>query len=158
MRTRYLLIPALLASAAGVAVLASQDPGDAQPAPPPPPAVTVAEVTLRPVQDWDDFTGRFAAVETVEIRPRVSGYVESVRFEEGAAVAAGDLLFQIDGVRSKPKSRASRRNSRGRKPSSSSRVRTMPAAYAFMSSAQPRGAAREPRGRRVDAGRGARGS
>ena len=96
MRTRYLLISALLASAAGVAVFASQDPGDAQPAPPPPPAVTVAEVTLHPVQDWDDFTGRFAAVETVEIRPRVSGYVESVHFDEGAAVAAGDLLFQID--------------------------------------------------------------
>ena len=96
MRARYLLIPVLLASAAGVAVFASQDAGDEQLATPPPPAVTVAEVELRPVTDWDDFTGRFAAVETVEIRPRVSGYVESVNFEEGALVAAGDLLFQID--------------------------------------------------------------
>jgi multidrug efflux system membrane fusion protein len=96
MRARYILIPALLVSAAGVAVFASQEPGNEQAAPPPPPAVTVAEVELRPVQDWDDFTGRFAAVETVEVRPRVSGYIESVNFEEGADVKAGDLLFQID--------------------------------------------------------------
>jgi multidrug efflux system membrane fusion protein len=96
MRARYLLIPALLVSAAGVAVFASQETGNEQPAPPPPPAVTVAEVDLQSVQDWDDFTGRFAAVETVEVRPRVSGYIESVTFEEGADVKAGDLLFQID--------------------------------------------------------------
>src|SRR5690606_33562997 len=51
---------------------------------------------IREVRDWADFTGRLEAVETVEVRPRVGGYVESVHFEEGGRVAAGDLLYQID--------------------------------------------------------------
>ena len=68
----------------------------AQPAPPPPPKVTVAEVALRPVTEWDEVTGRLEAVDTVAVRPRVSGYVSAVRFEEGAIVRRGDLLFQID--------------------------------------------------------------
>ena len=53
-------------------------------------------MAVRDLNDWDDFTGRLEAVESVEIRPRVSGYVESVHFEEGGRVAAGDLLYQID--------------------------------------------------------------
>jgi multidrug efflux system membrane fusion protein len=48
------------------------------------------------LNDWADFTGRLEAVESVEIRPRVGGYVESVHFAEGGRVAAGDLLYQID--------------------------------------------------------------
>ena len=48
------------------------------------------------VTEWDEFTGRIEAVNTVAIRPRVSGFVSAVRFEEGAIVRAGDLLFQID--------------------------------------------------------------
>ena len=50
--------------------------------PPPPPQVTVAEVLQKPVKDWDEFTGRLQAVETVEIRPRVSGYIDKVAFTE----------------------------------------------------------------------------
>ena len=68
----------------------------AQPGAPPPPKVTVATVVERPVTEWDEFTGRLEAVDAVAVRPRVSGYVSSVRFDEGAVVHKGDLLFQID--------------------------------------------------------------
>jgi RND family efflux transporter MFP subunit len=68
----------------------------AQPAPPPPPQVTVAQVISRDVTEWDEFTGRLQAVDTVDVRPRVSGYVAAVRFVEGGIVRKGDLLFQID--------------------------------------------------------------
>ncbi|HEY8536307.1 MAG TPA: efflux RND transporter periplasmic adaptor subunit [Vicinamibacterales bacterium] len=68
----------------------------AQPSEPPPPQVPVAEVIARQVAEWDEFTGRLEAVNTVAIRPRVSGYVSAVRFEEGAIVRRGDVLFQID--------------------------------------------------------------
>ncbi len=63
---------------------------------PPPPSVSVATVLTKNVHDWDEFTGRVSAVETVELRPRVSGYVERVAFHEGQEVHKGDLLFQID--------------------------------------------------------------
>jgi multidrug efflux system membrane fusion protein len=63
---------------------------------PPPPEVSVATVLTRQVRQWDDFTGRVAAVETVELRPRVSGYVERVAYQEGQEVHKGDLLFVID--------------------------------------------------------------
>lgn len=63
---------------------------------PPPPEVSVAQVIERRVKDWDEFTGRLQAVETVEIRPRVSGYIDKVAFTEGGQVKAGDLLFVID--------------------------------------------------------------
>ncbi len=66
------------------------------PAPPPPPSVTVAQVLQRPVKDWDEFTGRLQAPETVEIRPRVSGYIDKVVFTEGSRVNRGELLFLID--------------------------------------------------------------
>ena len=64
--------------------------------PPPPPQVSVAQVLEKRVKDWDEFTGRLQAVETVEIRPRVSGYIDKVAFTEGAQVKRGDLLFVID--------------------------------------------------------------
>lgn len=63
---------------------------------PPAPQVSVATVVAKPVRQWDDFTGRISAVETVELRPRVSGYVERVAYEEGQQVNKGDLLFVID--------------------------------------------------------------
>jgi len=63
---------------------------------PPPPSVSVAQVIERRVTDWDEFTGRFQAIETVEIRPRVSGYIDKVAFKEGGLVKSGDLLFIID--------------------------------------------------------------
>jgi RND family efflux transporter MFP subunit len=62
----------------------------------PPPQVSVATVLEKRVKDWDEFTGRFQAVETVEIRPRVSGYIDKVAFKEGGIVKTGDLLFVID--------------------------------------------------------------
>jgi multidrug efflux system membrane fusion protein len=68
----------------------------AQPADPPAPQVTVAEAVSRDVTEWDEVTGRLEAVNTVAVRPRVSGYVAAVRFDEGAIVRHGDLLFQID--------------------------------------------------------------
>jgi RND family efflux transporter MFP subunit len=58
--------------------------------------VTVAPVQQRPIVEWDEFSGRFEAVETVEIRPRVSGYIHKVVFAEGKEVRKGDLLVQID--------------------------------------------------------------
>src|SRR5882757_3602703 len=66
-----------------------------QPAAGPPP-VTVAQPTKRTVTDWDEFTGRFEAVEEVQVRARVGGFVTSVEFRDGAFVNPGDLLYVID--------------------------------------------------------------
>ncbi len=63
---------------------------------PVPVEVSVAEVACKQISDSDEFTGRLEAVDTVEVRPRVSGYLQSVHFKEGAIVRQGDLLFQID--------------------------------------------------------------
>jgi len=60
------------------------------------PPVSVAEVLQRQITDYQEFTGRVEAVDRVELRPRVSGYIESVNFHEGAEVHAGDVLFSID--------------------------------------------------------------
>ncbi|MCG8393600.1 MAG: efflux RND transporter periplasmic adaptor subunit [Pseudomonadales bacterium] len=62
----------------------------------PAPEVDVANVIAEPVTLWESFTGRVVAPETVELRPRVSGYIDKVAFEEGELVKEGDLLFQID--------------------------------------------------------------
>ncbi len=61
-----------------------------------PPAVSVATVLSRQIADFDEFIGRFEAVERVEIRPRVSGYIASVNFVQGREVAQGEVLFVID--------------------------------------------------------------
>jgi multidrug efflux system membrane fusion protein len=66
------------------------------PAAPPTPQVEVTPVAFRPLRDWDDFTGRLEAVDSVEVRPRVGGFIDSVRFQEGAHVHKGEVLFQID--------------------------------------------------------------
>ncbi|MGH6634695.1 MAG: efflux RND transporter periplasmic adaptor subunit, partial [Gammaproteobacteria bacterium] len=62
----------------------------------PPPAVSVAEVLVKEVTEWDEFTGHIEAVETVEIRPRVAGYIERIEFKEGKQVNKGEVLFVID--------------------------------------------------------------
>jgi RND family efflux transporter MFP subunit len=62
----------------------------------PAPQVSVASALEREVTEWDEFTGRVEAVESVEVRPRVTGYIESVNFTEGSTVRKGDLLFVID--------------------------------------------------------------
>lgn len=75
------------------ACLAAAAPAFAQP---PPPSVTVAPPLARPVIEWDEFTGRFEAVDRVEVRPRVSGFIEQVHFRDGQVVREGELLFTID--------------------------------------------------------------
>jgi len=60
------------------------------------PQVTVAPAIERVVTDWDEFTGHFEAVNSVEVRPRVGGFIERVAFTEGATVHQGDVLFVID--------------------------------------------------------------
>ena len=63
---------------------------------PPPPAVTVAQPTKRVTTDWDEFTGRFDAIQQVEVRARVTGFVRKVAFVDGAVVKTGDVLYEID--------------------------------------------------------------
>ena len=82
-----------LALGASAAVLAS--PAAAQ-APQTPPTVTVAKPIVRSIQDVDEFVGRFDAVDYVELRARVQGYLDKIHFTDGSLVKAGDLLFTID--------------------------------------------------------------
>jgi len=96
MKTRTgILFASIFASAA---ILAGCANGEASNAPmaPPAPEVTTAVVATQDLSNWAEFTGRLEAVENVALHPRVGGYVESVGFVEGARVAKGDLLFQID--------------------------------------------------------------
>ena len=90
-----LRIVLLLAPIALTPMLAACVKTSAQPAPPPPPQVTVANVIERDVTEWDEFTGRLQAVDSVEIRPRVSGYVAAVRFSEGAMVRRGETPGEL---------------------------------------------------------------
>ena len=83
------LLPALSAAA----LTACSPP---KPAPLPPPKVTVSQPQLTTVTNWDEYPGHLEAVETVEIRPRVAGYIDSIHFQDGTEVKAGDLLFVID--------------------------------------------------------------
>ena len=62
----------------------------------PPPAVAIATAQQQEIVEWDEFTGRTAAIENVEVRPRVSGHIEAVKFQAGQLVKKGDVLFQID--------------------------------------------------------------
>ena len=62
----------------------------------PPPTVTVSQPIQKEIVEWDEYTGQFAAVDYVEIRARVGGYLDSVNFKDGQMVAKGDLLFVID--------------------------------------------------------------
>ncbi|MGC8744484.1 MAG: efflux RND transporter periplasmic adaptor subunit, partial [Verrucomicrobiia bacterium] len=60
------------------------------------PMVTVAKPVISAVTNWDEYPGHLESIEYVEVRPRVSGYIESIHFEDGAEVKVGDLLFIID--------------------------------------------------------------
>ncbi len=93
-RARRLSSFALLALS--VAVIAGCNGNAAETTAPPPPAVSVAPVLVKPIKQWDEFSGRIEAVQTVQLRPRVSGYIESVNYHEGEEVRAGDVLFTID--------------------------------------------------------------
>ncbi len=92
-------LPAFLAFSA-LLFLAACGPEDqqaqAQQQSAPPPPVTVAQALQQRVTEWDEYTGRFEAKESVDVKARVSGYLESVHFQEGQVVQKGDLLFVID--------------------------------------------------------------
>ncbi|KAF6669122.1 efflux RND transporter periplasmic adaptor subunit [Pantoea sp. EKM101V] len=79
-----------------ISLLSGCDKGVAQNAPPPPPEVSAAPVLIKPVSQWDNFNGRVEAVQSVQLRPRVSGYIESVNYHEGDEVKKGQVLFTID--------------------------------------------------------------
>ncbi len=77
-------------------LLAACGQGQQQQAGPPPPTVTVALPTQGTIVDRDEYVGRFVAVNSVEVRARVSGYLEQVHFKDGQIVKEGDVLFSID--------------------------------------------------------------
>ncbi len=93
---RTLVAGGLLVAAASLSACDQAPPAQASGAAPGPPPVEVAAPLLRPVVEWDEFTGRFAAAERVELRARVSGYLEAAHFRDGQIVQKGDLLFTID--------------------------------------------------------------
>jgi RND family efflux transporter MFP subunit len=87
---------AVLLLALTTLVASCGEPQHKQAGAPPPPAVTVAKPVQRTVFDFDEYVGRFAAVNSVELRARVSGYLDGVHFKDGQMVKQGDLLFTID--------------------------------------------------------------
>jgi membrane fusion protein, multidrug efflux system len=90
----WLALAALLVSAALLSACVAG--ASAPPAAPPAPEVSVAEVVVQDLAEWDEFTGRLEAQDRVELRPRVAGYVQSVEFFEGTRVEKGQVLFRID--------------------------------------------------------------
>ena len=98
---RILLISLLVLALAAIAYRYMVAPQATQQAavqggPPPAPSVTVAKPLVETLREWSDFTGQFEAEDSVEIRARVSGYLESVNFSDGQLVEKGDLLFVIE--------------------------------------------------------------
>jgi RND family efflux transporter MFP subunit len=83
-------------SAAGLALALASCGDSGKQAGPPPPAVTVAKPIQRPLVDYDEYVGRFVAIDSVEVRARVSGYLDQVHFQDGQIVKQGDLLFTVD--------------------------------------------------------------
>lgn len=92
---RPTLLAALLLTG-GLLLAGCEQNEAAAPAAPPPPEVTVAKPVVRKIVEDDEFVGRFAAVEEVEVRARVNGYLETILFEDGEIVKKGDPLFTID--------------------------------------------------------------
>ena len=80
----------------GIVALSACSAGGESQGAPPPPEVTVATPLVREVLDWDDYVGRFEAVEQVEVKPRVSGYLVGIHFRDGQYVRQGQPLFAID--------------------------------------------------------------
>lgn len=97
MKTAYPSAAARLTAMIALAsILAACGQKQQEAAAPSAPSVTVAQPTRRTTTDWDEFTGRFDAVEQVQIRARVTGFVTKVAFTDGAIVKTGDLLYEID--------------------------------------------------------------
>jgi len=91
MKLRFLLLPLFFLTACGPPQDASQGGGAMPPA-----QVTLSEVETKKLVEWEEFTGRVEATETVELRPRVSGYITEVHFKAGAMVKKGEILFTVD--------------------------------------------------------------
>src|SRR5712675_3673692 len=92
MNTKHLLAIAALA----IGLLVAGCGKHASQTAPPPPVVSVIQPVARDVVEWDEYIGRLESPESVEIRARVSGYLDKVHFKEGKEVKKGDLLFTID--------------------------------------------------------------
>ncbi|HTI70901.1 MAG TPA: efflux RND transporter periplasmic adaptor subunit [Candidatus Limnocylindria bacterium] len=94
------LVPVFIAALAAVLTTGcsheNANAAAAAPAAPPPPEVTVSKTVATEVTEYYDYTGRLDSVDVVEIRPRVSGYLQEIRFESGQLVQKGDILFVID--------------------------------------------------------------
>ena len=88
---RVFIVAAVLAG-----LLAGCDNKPGAGAAPPPPPVTVSKPIQKSITEWDEYTGRFVPVATVEVRARVSGFIESIHFKDGQIVKKDDLLFVID--------------------------------------------------------------
>ena len=93
MKSQTLVISALAATLALSACGGGESAGPPQQGAPP---VTVAQPLVQQVVDWDEFVGRFEAIQNVEVRPRASGYLQGVHFRDGEFVRKGQLLFTID--------------------------------------------------------------
>ena len=93
-RQRISLLAAPLALLAGLAIVEFREAPVT--AAPPTPTVTVASPLIRQISEWDDYSGRFEASKSVEVRPRVSGAIVAVHFTDGSVVHKGQLLFTID--------------------------------------------------------------
>jgi RND family efflux transporter MFP subunit len=90
---RKFLVPIVMLLAAALLVsCGAKKAGNA----PPPPTVVVATPLQKTVVDWDDYVGQFVAMDSVDVRPRVSGYLQTVAFKDGQIVRKGQLLFVID--------------------------------------------------------------
>ena len=81
---------------AALAIAALTVTATAQVAPPPAPQVTVSPPLAKRITTWDEYSGRFEAVDRVEVRPRVTGFIDNVHFKDGSLIKAGDLLFTLD--------------------------------------------------------------
>ncbi len=93
------MLPPVKASIVALVALGCAWPGTAalaQGGPNAPPPVTVAKPVVKEIMEWDEFIGRFDAVDAVDIRARVSGYIDRIHFKDGSMVKAGEPLFTID--------------------------------------------------------------
>ncbi|MFZ1107173.1 MAG: efflux RND transporter periplasmic adaptor subunit [Rhodomicrobium sp.] len=94
--TQHRFLKAALAALSALLLASCGEKQARAPSAPPPPAVSVANPVEKRVVEWDEYTGRFDAVDTVEVRARISGVLTEVKFTDGAIVKKGDLLLVID--------------------------------------------------------------
>jgi RND family efflux transporter MFP subunit len=95
-RMNKMMIAAAMVAIAPALAACGQSASQPQSAAPPPPQVTVAKPVTKMIAEQDEYVGRFVAVESVEVRARVSGYLDAIHFQDGQIVKKGDLLFTID--------------------------------------------------------------